>query len=795
MARLRATREDADCRTAPERSARASGVVNGQASPHRSLGTAVALALLVAVFAVATMPWWRDGLVIPWDARNQFYPMLRWLANELHAGRLPQFMAEMFAGRPSLPDPQSMMTSPGFVLLAATDPAPSMSAMDFVVLVELLLGGMALMLLGRMFGIHPLACLMGSMVFVFGGAPMARLQHILLVQSYAFAPVVLLTIAFMARRPTLTRGLIAGVAVGLLATGRDHVSLLMLYLVAAFALVLMVRQPSPVTFVRRSLGPIAVAGATAAVIALPPILATAMMAGESNRPSFPAYVSGSGGMCPACLLTLPFGNLYDGLFDMAAYWGPGDRGFAWPNSSDSATVQYYAGVVPLVFALWGVLTLRSAGALHWFAAAIALAALLYGMGNWTPVFALLHGTVPGADLFRRASDAAFAFNLGLSLVVLCAAGRYVARDDTRFTPWHGIMIGIIFASFAVAAYYVAQRHGMAAAAFEDVAIAGALAAGAIALLIWGAQGSLQRRAVVLSASAALTAFDLTALSAGTVLNAQPPNGWQIQEDPLADPIMARLVNEVNGAEARLGPVRIEMLGFGGAAQNLPLIMGVENISGYNPIRSAAYDRATGSGQNSHLPKRRFGEQMTGYRSPLTDLLGVRFILLSAPMDEIDAASAGAFGPPIRIGDAYLYGNPAALPRALLVRADATQPLEPHIAAGGGPLPPFDWQVQALVADPARTSPDKALGNDGSHAAAGSLSIVAHGPGRLEAMIEPVADGYVVLHELRTAGWTAWVDGEQRDLLPANGLFQAVRVKPGDRRVVFRFDQWRAFSLP
>jgi hypothetical protein len=102
------------------------------------------------------------------------------------------------------------------------------------------------------------------------------------------------------------------------------------------------------------------------------------------------------------------------------------------------------------------------------------------------------------------------------------------------------------------------------------------------------------------------------------------------------------------------------------------------------------------------------------------------------------------------------------------------------------MPELDWRTEALVAGleaPAQAGPQDAP--------AGSLLIVDHGPGRLEVEIDPAAEGFVILHELRTAGWTARVDGERRPLVPANGLFQAVSVAPGDRSVVFEYSYYDA----
>ena len=82
----------------------------------------IALAVVVAAWVVLAWPWLVGGLTIPWDAKIHLLAMLRWLAEHLAQGDWPLWMPESFGGRPALGDPQSMILSPGFMLLAALDP-------------------------------------------------------------------------------------------------------------------------------------------------------------------------------------------------------------------------------------------------------------------------------------------------------------------------------------------------------------------------------------------------------------------------------------------------------------------------------------------------------------------------------------------------------------------------------------------------------------------------------------------------------------------------------------------------
>lgn len=171
-------------------------------SPPDPTGPAIrvrwAYALTLLAIALAwlwlTAPWWLHGLSIPRDSQNHFYAMFRGLARHLSAGDWPAWMPETHGGRPTLADPQAMVTSPGFLAVAWLDPAPSLRVMDMLVLGHLLLGACVLAVWGLRRGAHPLAAVLAALVFAFGGAAMARLQHTLLVLSYAWLPVVMFAV-------------------------------------------------------------------------------------------------------------------------------------------------------------------------------------------------------------------------------------------------------------------------------------------------------------------------------------------------------------------------------------------------------------------------------------------------------------------------------------------------------------------------------------------------------------------------------------------------------------------------
>ena len=69
-------------------------------------------------------PWLSGRLTIPWDAKAHFYPQLQFLAQSIHGGESPFWAPFVFSGSPQIADPQSLLASLPFVLLAVLDPSP-----------------------------------------------------------------------------------------------------------------------------------------------------------------------------------------------------------------------------------------------------------------------------------------------------------------------------------------------------------------------------------------------------------------------------------------------------------------------------------------------------------------------------------------------------------------------------------------------------------------------------------------------------------------------------------------------
>jgi membrane protein YfhO len=201
--------------------------------------------------------------------------------------------------------------------------------------------------------------------------------------------------------------------------------------------------------------------------------------------------------------------------------------------------------------------------------------------------------------------------------------------------------------------------------------------------------------------------------------------------------------------------RVEVLGLGGPWQNLAMVRGWEAINGYNPLRIGLYDRLVAPGEeNWDVSHRRFPPSFASYDSPLARALGLTYLVLGQPLDEIPALSKPPLaelllaGPPI-----WIYRVADAVPRALL---------ETDITISGR-------SSQSL-------SPEKPS----------SVKIDSVRPGHIELVTASVTDCLLVLHQNYFPGWVAEVDGQMAPIRRTDRLFLAVDLPAGGHRVVLRF---------
>jgi hypothetical protein len=241
-----------------------------------------------------------------------------------------------------------------------------------------------------------------------------------------------------------------------------------------------------------------------------------------------------------------------------------------------------------------------------------------------------------------------------------------------------------------------------------------------------------------------------------------------------------LIKQRLAAQASNHRDRVELIGVGYHWPNICLIHGCEHVFGHNPLRLKWFYDATRVGDTVAAPGQRpFSPLYPSYRSVFADLFGLRLIATGVPVEQIDKSlKPGDLNLVARTADAYVYENPRALPRVMMVGdwriADFTR-----LAAEG-------WPADV---DPARTvlleksPPASPLS---SFEAAGTARLVRYANTEVVIAVDSPSGAMLVLNDAWHPWWRATIDGVETDIFRANAIFRAVQVPPGKFTVRFKF---------
>jgi hypothetical protein len=176
-------------------------------------------------------------------------------------------------------------------------------------------------------------------------------------------------------------------------------------------------------------------------------------------------------------------------------------------------------------------------------------------------------------------------------------------------------------------------------------------------------------------------------------------------------------------------------------------------------------------------QRGFSPLYPSYRSPMADLLGLRFIASGVPVEQIDSSlRPGDLRLVARTADAYVYENPRALPRALVLTEWRVVDFEALTTQG---WPGVDPRRTALV--------EKAPGLPSSiRGLPPSAEIVRYRNTEVLVAVNAPGGGILALNDVWHPWWRVKVDGVAAELLRVNAIFRGVVVPPGRHVVRFTF---------
>lgn len=766
------------------------------AAPARAWTRAETLAAYGAVALVAACAsslWIAGGMVVPWDSKNHFYAMFRFLGDALSEGRIPFWNPYHFGGHPAIADPQSLIFTPSLALFAWIAPRASMQAFDLAIFAHLAGGALVMVALCRRYGLAPAPAVLAALVFMLGGSASARLQHTGMIVSYAYFPLALLALENLLARARARDGLWFALAASLMAVGRDQVAFLFCLALIARAASAVALAPAPLAFLRARALPLGLAAVLGAALLAVPTLLTLQLLADSNRPAISYGVAAAGSLAPSNLATLVAPDLFGSLGWNYRYWGPGYETMTEPDWTDRAVNYLFIGTAPALLLLWRGLAGGGlfARAPRGFVVAAAVA-LLYALGRATPAFNIAFDHLPGVALYRRPADATFALNAALAFLSAWMLNDYLARGATRAKSAAGGALLVAFVGLvAGSALAFGLPAGEMASVAASLALALALLAGFAALLLWGdARG---RRALAAALLVAATAGELAWRNAANSMNAEPAARYSVYDGMKKSERegLAALQRELALRHANGERPRVEILGLPGAWQNASMVLELENTLGYNPLRIADYERAIGPGENAADPNlRQFPDTFRGYKCRLAQKLGLDYLVLDRPLEKLPRHVPRPQATRIYAGEGvHIYRLGRAEPRAFV--AERVKPIDGEQALADRQTPEYERGVEALVeeAHAARLTPalrERAPSEFVAPASAKYASIASYDDNRVVIDAASVDGGLLVLHDLYYPGWEALVDGAPAPIVKADLLFRGVEIPAGRHRVEFVF---------
>jgi hypothetical protein len=240
--------------------------------------------------------------------------------------------------------------------------------------------------------------------------------------------------------------------------------------------------------------------------------------------------------------------------------------------------------------------------------------------------------------------------------------------------------------------------------------------------------------------------------------------------------------------------RVELIGIAYHWPDVALAQGFDHLFGHSPLRLRDFKLATGVGDTVAEPVQRpFAPLYPSYRSTFADLFGVRFIATGVPVEQIDPKlREGDLNFVARTADAYVYENPRALPRVMLVPDYRIADFDALIRDGWPDVDPR--QVALLDRAPAATARMRVEPGStvGPHAPGreGSARILRYANTEVDVEVNAPAGGFLLLTDVWHPWWRARLDGRPAAILKADVVFRAVALEPGLHRVEFVFEPFR-----
>ncbi len=300
----------------------------------------VLIALTIASFHGRVI---QGRAVFPFDYENYHLSILSFIGHEVSNGRLPFYDPYVYSGMPFLLNTQSALFYPvhllvfGVVALLKTQPSHYM--FNLFGILHFILGGISFYFLARHYGIRKSLSVAGSVLYSLNGHILAQTQHMGVIETYGWLPLLFLLTSRFFQKPGLRLAVWIGIVFAFLVLiGFLPLVVAVTIALIVYASVLLIADRSDfwrkLTYLS---GAALIAICLTAAVTIPIIMAEQPMEQLSIHHPLPA----------SSLKMFVWPNVFKSL-DLNGYHGAGDP-----------TITYlYAGLLVPLLALWGLFLVR-----------------------------------------------------------------------------------------------------------------------------------------------------------------------------------------------------------------------------------------------------------------------------------------------------------------------------------------------------------------------------------------------------------------------------------------------------
>lgn len=487
----------------------------------------------------------------------------------------------------------------------------------------------------------------------------------------------------------------------------------------------------------------------------------------------------------------PTHHAYFDIYDLA--WKAAPQGTIFWGIKNYVEAGAYVGILALALAAFGIFNrtsiLRSS---KFFFVTLAVLSLLFAFG--TPLYAILFYGLPGWNQLHTAFRWIFPWTLSIAILAGLGADFFARAFTGEGRRSRAItIVGALLAVAGLLSLLVVALSLVLREPFLNLADAFVNASGLAKPVFQTGQAfwSYQARNISL--------IGLFVLLAGIVVIAALRK-WRVRSIPLWKPL-ALLVVTADLFAAGMGfypradlklaafvPPAIQFLqqdkslyriasydtrGEKILNANSAMPFGIQDIRGYDSIIAKQYvEYMQLLAPQDELLYNRIATfyDYAPLRSPLVDLLNVKYILTTRPVPFADY-------PLVYDGEIKIYQNPNVLPRAFLVNQARVFSSRAELLQE---LPKIDPVRQVWLETPPRS-----LLSEGE----GSLPLPQFEKYTGSEVIfktNATQPAYLILTDTWFPGWIGQVDGQDVEIYRADGNFRAVQVPAGEHTVRFKY---------